>query len=121
MRSLGIVVKSHEQMCASHSFVRKKHVVILPALLSGTICDGFVNPDQVVDLRLQAVAIEIGAVIAVVNARVTFGGEDISVGEDFIVNDPVVGKEIGVVVFDKCDGPFPERFLPIPRGRDRTC
>ena len=60
-------------------------------------------PDEVVDLRLEPVAILVGAVVAVVDAWITFRAKDISVAENLVDDDAAVAQ-VGVVILDKRHG-----------------
>jgi hypothetical protein len=50
-----------------------EHIVVLPAPLGGAVRQLLMNPDQVVEDLFHAVAPRVGAVILVIDARITLG------------------------------------------------
>ena len=61
------------------------------------------NPDQIIYEGFEPEAILIRAVIAIVDAGVAFGGQNIGVAKHFVDDYFLPSVEVGVVVFHKSD------------------
>lgn len=97
-----VIVQADQEMGTAQPFVGED-VKVLPVLLYWTRRQVLVNPDKVVDPRLEAKTVRVRAVIAVIHARIAFGRENVGVAEQLVEDDLVGSAEIGVVVLDERD------------------
>src|ERR1700730_10266726 len=96
-----VLVQCDKKMSTTHP-LEGENTAILPTLLRRSQRELFVNLYERIDGIFEPKAVLILAVIAIKDARITFGCEDVRIGKNLVPDNRAADSStIGIMIFDK--------------------